>query len=216
MRVYLTGSLLRVIESLDNTLDIGGRLTLHGSVDIESRLKDFASTIMGQFNFFANEGETIDYVSRPIAYMPDEFTMSLDVERLGRLARELLIAMVPLYVGTWETREISVSELWLGGKDLLLSNDERAQLRKTMREVWAMPIRGKTFVLDRGSFRSHARWVGTLDAIREAKGIIQEHQSGECDYYVTDHDEAVQGSRGSAKHVVDTLTLSVMLGTGDL
>ncbi|MDR7494085.1 MAG: hypothetical protein QN190_07930 [Armatimonadota bacterium] len=148
--------------------------------------------------------------------MPDEFTFFLDVESLGRLAREVLIDMLPLYASTWETKDVPIAELWIGGRDELLTKDERAQLKKAMREVWALPVRGKVFVVDEASLRSHAQRLGTPDAIRDAGGIVHKEVSPECDYFVTDRQEAGEAAlRAGAKQVVNTLTLSVLVGSKD-
>lgn len=69
--------------------------------------------------------------------MPDEFEFFLDVEDLGRLSRELLIEMLPLYVDTWSTLNEPVTELHVGGLGSVLSKDERAALTEAMNQVRA-------------------------------------------------------------------------------
>lgn len=212
MRVYLTRSLLRIVHGVDDTLNVRGRLDRPITQDIESRLQHLANEVMSQFNFFTTDSETIDYVSKPIVYMPDEFTFFVDVESIGRLGRELLIDMMPLYASTWESRHASVAELWVGGQGENISTEERGTLGKAMQEIWSMPVQHKVFVLDDVSFRSHARRVGTVDAIRKANGIVHDVPSRECDYYVTGREEAADAAiRAGAKKILDPLMLSVML-----
>lgn len=217
MRVYQTRPLLRIVEGTADTLDVKGRLGQEITAAIESRLKELPRYVVTQFNTFATtDDETIDYASDPIVYMPDEFTFFLDVESLGRLAREVLIEMLPLYASTWESGgiPIAVAELWVGGQDEPLPKDERALLKKAMREVWTLPVRGKVFVVDDASYRSHAQRGGARDGIREAGGVVHEQVSPDCDYYVTDQQEAAEAAlRAGAKQVVDMLTLRVMKGS---
>ena len=140
------------------------------TAEIESRLKELPRNVMRIFNFFTTKEETIDYVSDPIVYMPDEFTFFFDLESLGRLAREVLIDMLPMEASIWESRDVPIAELWVGGQEEQLDKDERAILKKATREVWALPVRGKVFVLDEASLGSHAQKLGAPDAINEAGG----------------------------------------------
>ena len=216
MRVYQTRPLLQIVEGTDDTLFVRGRLGQEITAEIESRLKELPREVVTQFNFDTSADETIDYASTPIVYMPDEFTFSIDVEHVGRLAREVLIQVLPMDASIWETKHVPIAELWVGGRDELLTKDERARLKKAMREVWALPVHGKVFVLDEASLRSHVHQVGTPDAIRAAEGIVHKQVSPDCDYYVTDRQEAAEVAlREGAKRIVDTLTLGVMVGSRD-
>ncbi|MDI6773093.1 MAG: hypothetical protein QME77_11005 [bacterium] len=216
MRVYYTRPLLRIVEGTDDTLFVKGRLGQETTADVETRLKELPKEVVTLFNFSTTEDETIDYASDPIVYMPDEFTFFLDVESLGRLAREVLIQALPMDASIWETKHVPIAELWLGGQDEVLGKDGRALLKQTMREVWALPVRGKVFVLDDASLRSHARRLGAPDAIREAGGVVHKEVSPACDYYATDRQEAAKTAlREGAKQVIDTLTLTVMVGSRD-
>lgn len=217
MRVYYTRPLLRIVEGTDDTLFVRGRLGREITAGIESRLKEFPREVVTQFNTFATtESETLDYASDPIVYMPDEFVFNIDVEHLGPLAREMLIRMLPLYAATGEPPDAPIAELWIGGDGEVLSKDDRALLRKAMREAWSLPVRGKVFVVDEASLRNPFSRAGTRDAIREAGGIVHERVSPGCDYYVTDRPDAREAAlREGAKQVVDTLTLAVMIGSQD-
>lgn len=218
MRVYHTRPLPQIVEGTDDTFFVRGRLGQEITAYIESRIQELPRHVVTQFNVFSTPDEMLDYASDPIVYMPDEFTFHIDVEHLGRLAREVLIRMLPLYAATWESGDmpLAIAELWVGGQDELLTKDERARLKKAMREVWALPVRGKVFVLDEASLRSHMHQLGTPDAIREAGGIIHKEVSSECDYFMTDRQEAGEAAlRAGARQVVDTLTLTVMVGSRD-
>lgn len=218
MRVYLTRPLPRIVEGTDDYLNVRGRLGQEVTPYIESRLKEFPKLVVTEFNIFATPDESLDYASEPIVYMPDEFAFCIDVEHLGRLAREVLIQMLPLYASNWESEDmpLAIAELWVGGQDELLTKDERARLKQAMREVWALPVRGKVFVVDEASLRDPFSRAGTRDAIREAGGIVQERVSPDCDYYVTDRQGAAEAAlREGAKQGVDTLTLTVMIGSRD-
>jgi hypothetical protein len=216
MRVYLSRPLLRIVEGVDHNLNMRVHLGKPIDAEAEAHLQEIPRKLSEQFNLFAKEDETIDFASRPIVYMPDEFTFFMDVESLGRLAREVLIRLIPLDAVTWESRALSILELWVGGRDDLISKDERPTLEKAMREVWSLPIQRKVFVLDKDSIRSHARWIGTLDAIREAGGILDESPSHEMDYYVTDRSEPAETAlKSGARKVLDTLMLSVLLMNKD-
>ncbi len=216
MRVYQTRPLLRIVEGTDDSLDVRGRLGQEITAEIESRLKELPKEVVTQFNFDTSADETIDYASTPIVYMPDEFACHIDVEHLGRLAREVLIRMLPKDAASWQAEHVPIAELWVGGQDELLTKDERTRLKKAMREVWALPVRSKVFVLDEASLRSHAQLLGTPDAIRGAGGIVHKEVPPECDYFVTDRQEAAEAAlRAGAKRIVDTLTLGVMVGSRD-
>lgn len=216
MRVYQTRPLLRIVEGTDDTLHVRGRLGQEITADIESRLRELPREVVTQFNVFSTPDEMLDYASDPIVYMPDEFTFHIDVEHLGRLAREVLIWLLPKDAASWQAEYVPIAELWIGGHDELLTKDERARLKKAMREVWALPVHGKVFVLDEASLRSPAHQLGTPDAIREAGGIVHKEVSPACDYFVTDRQEAGEAAlRAGVKQVVDTLTLTVMVGSRD-
>lgn len=87
-----------------------------------------------------------------------------------------------------QTRDAPIAELWVGGRDEPLTMNERAQL-KAARDS-----------------RRHSR----------SRGIVHKEVSPECDYFVTDRQEAGEAAlRAGAKQVVNTLTLSVMVGSKD-
>ena len=170
------------------------------------------------FNYFSTLNEQLDYASAPIVYMPDEFDFYFDVEHLGRLAREFLIAHLPMEAQIWQTGpsmpagRSPLTDLWLGGQDELLTKSERTRLQEAMREAWALPIRGKIFVLDDESLNGPAQRTGARSALREAGGILHPEVSPVCDYYVTDRrDIAAAAQRAGAKQVINRLTLLVMI-----
>jgi hypothetical protein len=213
MRVHLSKSLLRVLDGTMDTLNVYGHVEGEVTPEVEVGLQKIPQQITTSFNYFAPVQEGIDYVSPPMIYMPDEFALFISVEHLGRLAREVLIDTLPLKALAWE---VHVAQLWIGGQGEVLSKDERGSLKRAMREVWALPVQRKVFVLDDTSLRDLARQLGTRDAIREAGGVVHEQISPACDYYVTDRPEAAELAREQgATQVIDTLTAAVMLGDRD-
>jgi hypothetical protein len=216
MRVYYTRPLLRVIEGSEESLHVRGRLEEEITSEIEAQLKELPKEVARQFNFDSTADETIDYASDPIVYMPDEFTFFLDIESLGRLAREMLIWVLPLSVSAWESGCVPIAQLWVGGRDELLRRDEQTSLKTATRAVWTLPVRGKVFVFDHASLRSPLRQTGLRDAIGNAGGIVEPTVSPGCDYYVSDRKEAADAAlQQGAKRVLDTLTLVVMVGSRD-
>lgn len=217
MRVYYTRSLLRVVEGTEDWLYVHGRLAAEITSEIEQNLKNFPKDIQAQFTFDASERQIVDYSSEPIVYMPDEFAFHLDIEHLDRLARETLIRMIPLDAALWQSRYSSpIAELWIGGRDEVLTKEERDRLKEVTLEVWALPVRGKVFVLDEHSLRTPLQRAAVPEAIREAGGIVHEQVSAACDYYVTDRPEAAEAAlQAGAKRVIDTIIQMLMTGTRD-
>lgn len=217
MRVYYTRSLLGVVAGTEDTLYLSGRLAVEITPEIEQALQELPKDIQTEFNTFATPaGQTIDYYSEPIVYMPDEFAFHMDIESLDRLAREMLIRMMPLYGDGWQTKHEPIAELWIGGHGEVLTKDERAKLKEAMCEVWALPVHGKVFALDESSIADPLQRGAAPDAIREAGGIVHEKVSPACDYYVTDRSEAAESARAAgAKQIIDTLVLKLMVGTRD-
>ncbi|MDQ7844209.1 MAG: hypothetical protein QN141_10780 [Armatimonadota bacterium] len=212
MRVFLTRPLLGVVQGTDDWLRIRGRMKGAISPEVEQALEGLSQEIAEKFNsLFTREGEGVDYVSEPRIIMPDQFFIELDVEGLGRLAREVLVDMVPRYVDTWQTKAIRVAELWLGGGDELLTREEQEALKRTRRDIWRLPVKGQTFVF--GSTVPEMTRIAGAAAVREAGGIVLEGLGGECDYFITDQlDEGERAKQMGAKHVIDTLTARVMVG----
>jgi hypothetical protein len=217
MRVYYTRALLGVVAGTEDSLYLSGRLAVEITPEIEQVLQALPKDTQTEFNTFATAaGQTIDYHSEPIVYMPDEFVFHMDIESLDRLAREMLIRMMPLYVRGWQTKYESIAELWIGGPGEVLTKDERAKLKEATRKVWALPVQGKVFVLDEGSIADPLQRAGTPDAIREAGGILHEMASPACDYFVTDRMEVAEAAReAGAKQTISTLVLTLMIGTRD-
>ena len=146
--------------------------------------------------------------------MPDEFFMEIDAEGLGRLVREMLIAMVPRYVDAWQTKGIRVAELWVGGVDELLTHDEQEALRQARRSVWQLPVKDKTFVF--GDTIPEMTRIAGAAAVREAGGTVLTSLESGCDYFITDRsDEGEQAKQMGARSVVNTLTARVMVGVRD-
>jgi len=216
MQIHYTRPLLPFVEGQDDTLSVGGRLVSPVTSKIELRLRELHWDIVTFFNFFSSEREMLEYRFDPIAYTADEFSFFLDVGNLGRLARELLIRFVPGEVLLWEKKFVTVTELWVGGHDESLTKHERKQLQRATREVRALPLLQKVFVIDEASLRSHAQRLGTRGAIREAGGLLHDRVSPECDYFVTDQKKAAEAaSQAGAKQIIDTITLTVMLDRKD-
>lgn len=213
MRVYYTRPLLRIVEGLDDTLAVKCRMGIEITPTLEAWIGEFPRNVAVEFSYNTIPDETIDYASEPLIYMPDEFSFHLDIGNLGRLARELLVSVLPLDASVWQSKhDVRIAELWLGGQSDVLTRDERAQLEQAMRQVRSMPTQRKIFVIDMASLSDHAARLGTPDAIREVGGVVHEEVSSACDYYITNRPEAAEAARkAGVKQVIDTLTLSVMV-----
>lgn len=177
--MYFTRPLLRVVEGSDDDLWVKGHLDVKITPAVEGWINEFPKKVIVMFNYFSTRNEQLDYASESIVYMPDEFGFHFDVEHLGRLAREFLIAHL---------------------------------LQEAMREVWALPIRGKIFVLDDESLNGPAQRAGARSVLREAGGILDAEVSPACDYCVTDRPDIAEAAhRDGARKAINHLTLSVMI-----
>jgi hypothetical protein len=216
MRVFHSRTLLAVVEGAEDYLHIAGRLAQEISGDVEAGLKELPREITRRFNTSeATPQQTIDYASDPIIYMPDEFKFHLDVESLDRLARELLIWILPLDIAVWEAKCKPVAELWIGGDGEVLTREEREILNKGMKEVWTLPVRGKVFVLG-NDINERWRRAGIADSVRRAGGVVQNDVTPLCDYFVTNDSKLAESARkAGAKRVIDTIVQQVLLGTRD-
>lgn len=109
-------------------------------------------------------------------------------------------------------QDVHHSRIYGLGEDELLPKSERARLQEAMREVWALPIRDKVFVLDDESLRDPAQRAGAPSAVREAGGIAHREVSRACDYYVTDRPDITEAAqRAGAKQIINHLALSLMI-----
>ena len=91
-----------------------------------------------------------------------------------------------------------------------MTKDEREHLRRATREVWALHVRGKVFVLGK-DIKEDWRRAAKRDGIRHAGGLVQDEASPSCDYFVTnDQEEAELARRAGAKRVIDTLVQQVL------
>ncbi len=216
MRVFHARALLQVVEGREDYLNVTGRLAEEISSQIEVELSELPKEITRRFNVFtATPEQTIDYSSAPIIYMPDEFKFHLDVESLDRLARELLIRVLPLDMAVWEARCKPIAELWIGGDGEVLTRDERDLLTRATKEVWVLPVRGKVFVLGEDIKEVWLR-AATADSIQHAGGVMQNEVSPSCDYFVTNDPEQAESARkAGAKQVIDTIIQQVLTGTRD-
>jgi hypothetical protein len=69
------------MEGRDDTLVVTGRLVVEITTAIEARIGELPEYVTNQFNYFSTPDETVDWSSRPIIYMPDEFNFALDDDR---------------------------------------------------------------------------------------------------------------------------------------
>jgi hypothetical protein len=217
MRIYHGKSLLRVLDSTEETLYISGVLESEIARETDAALRELPKDIQDSFNkFMTTSDQTIPYVSTTIVQMPDEFTFHLDITGLARLAREALIRMIPLYANTWQARYVPIADLWIGERGELLSKSERRLLRSEIDKVWALPIRGKIFVLDPDGLPDPSALRTLPAAIREAGGVVVADLSPSTDYYVTDRPGAALAARASgARRVLNTLEAQLMVEPRD-
>jgi hypothetical protein len=214
MRVVYTDQLLRIVGGLEDTLVLIGRLGDGVRSDTDHELKDLPQIITTTFNAHAAiPRQTIDYSSDVVIHMPDEFEFRIDVENLGRLARETLVRMIPYAAELWGERYQPIAELLMGGRNKALGRDEREELRRATLEVWSMPVKGKVFVLGQDISNPSDRIAATA-AIRDAGGIVTDQVFPTCDYFVTDRPDLGRAAKAAgAKLVIDTLIERVMTGS---
>jgi hypothetical protein len=212
VRVHYTRPLLAVVEGIADWLTIRVRLATPITPAIEEAWKWVPDEIQKQFNFNARKDETIDYVSKPIVYAPDEVEFQLDIESVGRLGREVLIDFVHLIASRWETRQrMRVVDFWVGGEAEPLSKKERNQLRVAMKEVLALPVEGKVFVLGEDVTGVHK--AGGADLVMRSGAILQKQVTPACDYFVTDSPQLAEAARkAGAKEVLRRHALGIMAG----
>lgn len=210
MRVHFAKALIQVVTADAPMLSIRARVADEIQPRVETGIKHMPVDIQRQYNSdMALRSQTIDWVSEPIIYMPDEFAFDLDVESLGRLSREYLLELIPLYVRNWQIEYIEVADLWLGGKGEILDRDARSILSAETLKIRKMPVQGKSFVLGR-DIEQTKRWSFEA-AIKEAGGITREELNS-ADYFVTDDPKfALEAERGSVARIIDPLALVVIL-----
>jgi NAD-dependent DNA ligase len=211
MRIHYTKACARVVEGNEDSLSVSGRLSQSVTPEIDQQLKELPREVMRMFNLAnAPEGQTIDYASDPIVYMPDKFSFVVDVESLGRLARESLLQMIPLDAATWETKYVPIADLYVGGEGELLDQRDQDDLKRAIREAQSKPVRGKVFVFS-GSLPAQERRLAE-HATRTAGGLVDAEVTDSCDYYVTDREnEIAAAQRAGARSAIDSLTHKVML-----
>lgn len=213
MRVHLSKRLLKIVDGSHDWFDIGGRLRVVITDDVEKGLQELPAEVQRQFNFTTTPSQSVDYRSEPIVYTPDRFEFSFDIENLGRLARETLIHLAPLSAGIWEdTHGIKIAELWLGGRGELLDDRDTDKLKAATRQVRTLPVYGKSFVFGK-ILPALARDAGPA-GVRHVGGIVLERVGPDdsVDYLVTDRpDQEEDGLVRRASRIIDSLTLTVMV-----
>lgn len=210
VQVHYTRPLLAVVQGLANWLTIRARLATSITPAIEETWKWLLEEIQKQFNFDTSKDQTIDYVSKPIVYAPDEVEFQLDIESVDRLGREVLTDFVHLTASRWETRQrVAIVDLWVGGEAETLSKKERDLLKVAMKEVSSLPVEGKIFVL--GEDVTGVRKAGAADMLMRSRGILQKQVTPACEYFITDSPELADAARkAGAKQVLSRLAVGVM------
>ena len=211
MRIYYSKTLTRIVEGQDDWLELLVRMESGSPHGWEEAAVDLASEIKLAFNeFLTAKGQDIDYYSGPDILPPAEFVMKFDIENLLRLAREALIDHIPSSARAWQAKYSKIRDLWIGGEGQLLSKQERAPLRRVMREVARRPVLGKSFELS-SDIRAEQRGAGAA-AIRDVGGIVVEAEQRRSDYFVTDDpEEQESATKNGAIAVINTLELRLML-----
>lgn len=207
MRVFLSRNLLRVVDGQEDTIKVAGRLGAEITSGIDESLAELPAQVLRAYDLELAPGRSVDYVSKPVVQMPDEFDYFVDVESLDRLERETVIRMVPQGTRVWQAKHVPVRDLWVGGRGEVLDRKQREVLLQVTNELWKLPLDGRRFLFGE-DIRGMRRRAFT-GAILQAGGTVVRSPESNLDYFVTDTSDVVNGS--SSARVLSTFVLSILL-----